>query len=481
MICYIAYSAPEVEKLVARAKTADDPEAARVLSRRIEDGASIWKSWTESHGTNAVEAHGSEGVVEVPASYLDEVPAVKEKYEGAVGTKVFVGVGMKLSEAAKALEYAKAASTEICFYTEEMEEALAKLKEKPDPLLTKAAIDAPVAPVPVEKPVATQGDHEEAANVYNLLNEDRPPAPEATHAAADFEAQLHDQASAGEAEDQDQANGHAARLDQVKQQVVQALQALKAQAPVLEQMKAQAPQAYQALTALSQAVIGFARELAPKPMAKSEQGASEEPVELVHHGRVPGLKSIDTQHMGTGARGAEYRQGLPQVGRAYYYRKDSAPEPIVTQGAKAVYRTRLDPGQRLYDLGTDPEGLAGPAREKFLAGRGLNSPADTLLNEIKGRGYYGYHNSASSQPGTVALFYEHPVEEMAKDEMEKKLPMPHAAAHHHVILPPGSVVDDKVKVQHSDGGTGWIEARAGQVRSQDPSGHPVSSLRPNSK
>lgn len=481
MICYIAYSAPEVEKTIAGARAADDPELARALSRRIEDGVNVWRSWAESHGTNAVESHGSAGAVEIPASSLDEVPTIKEKYEGTVENKAFVGVGMKLSEAAKALEYAVETSTEICFYTEEMEEALAKLKEKSDPLLAKSGVDAPVAPVPVEKPVATQGDHEEAANVYHLLNEDRPKPPEATHAAADFEAQLHDQAAAGEAKDQDQATGHAARLDQVKQQVVQALQALKAQAPILEQMKQQAPQAYQALTALSQAVIGFARELAPTPMAKSEQSAAEEQVELVHHSRVPGLKSIDTAHMGTGARGAEYRQGLPQVARAYYYRKDTAPEPIVTQGARAVYRTKLDPGQRLYDLGTDPENLAGPAREKFLAGKGLNSPADTLLNEIKGRGYYGYHNSASSQPGTVALFYEHPVEEMNKDEMTKKLPMPHAAAHHHVILPPGSVVDDKVKVQHSDGGTGWIEARAGQVRSQDPSGHPVSSLRPNSK
>ena len=230
-------------------------------------------------------------------------------------------------------------------------------------------------------------------------------------------------------------------------------------------------------------------------MAKAEKKGESR----VHYGVKPGIKSIDVNRMGTGARSEEYRQGVPDVGRAYYYREGATPEPLVTQAAKAIYRVRLDPSHKLYDLGTDPEGLSGPSRERFLAGEGLNSPEDTLLQAIKDRNYHGYHNSASSMPDTVALFHPANVSgEMKKEEFKieanpdepvpedgkldkAKLPMPHATAHHHIVLPVGSVKDDRVKVQHSDGKEGWVEVSAGQIRSQDPAGHPVSSRNPSGR
>ena len=122
--------------------------------------------------------------------------------------------------------------------------------------------------------------------------------------------------------------------------------------------------------------------------------------------------------------------------------------------------------------------------EKFLAGEGLNSPDDTFLQDVKDRGYHGYHNSASAMPHVVALFHPHPVTAMKKEEMEIEkggLPMPGAAARHHVVLPSGSVVDQKVKVTHSDGSEGWRQVGSGMVLGQDPAHHPVSSRSPNSK
>jgi hypothetical protein len=71
---------------------------------------------------------------------------------------------------------------------------------------------------------------------------------------------------------------------------------------------------------------------------------------------------------------------------------------------------------------------------------------------------------------------------MKKDELAKvKLPMPNANAHHDVVLPAGSQVDDKLKVTHQDGHTSWKQMAAGQIRSMDPAGHPTSSRSPNSK
>jgi minimal CRISPR polymerase domain len=144
------------------------------------------------------------------------------------------------------------------------------------------------------------------------------------------------------------------------------------------------------------------------------------PIRLVHYSVKPGLKAIGVDRMGTGSGGsvaAEYRQGVPEVGRSYWYHEGARPEPIVVQGAKAKYATTLDPSKhRLYDLARDPEGLRQTTRERFLAGEGGETPEDTLLAEVKRRGYHGYSNAASGLPGAVALFYPQRVKELQKDE-----------------------------------------------------------------
>jgi hypothetical protein len=420
---------------------------------------------------------------------------------------------MKLSEADKALVAAKLQGGDrIVFFTDEVNAQVEEARQKgskteeqkiADEYLNKGApamnpgpnagfsgAHKPAAPS-VDAPAGGQGDHEEGKSIHDLLAEDAAPAPEQTHAAKDFEKQLHDEAWKGEEEDIHADGQKNTNIEQIKGQVVQALQALKQQAPVLEQMKAQAPQAYQAMMGLAQSVIALARELAPaQPEQPQALGKAEDitkadkSVELVHYSVKPGLKRIDTKHMGTGAPSSEYKQGLPEVPRAYYYRAGSTPEPLVTQGAKGVYGATLGPQHRLYDIGKDPEGLRAPAHERFLAGEGLNSPEDTFLADVKARGYHGYHNSASAMPHVVALFHGHPVRPLGKDEesMEKaKLPMPSAKPHHEVNLPTGSVVDQKLKVTHNDGTSSWKQMDAGQIRSQDPAGHATSSRSPNSR
>ena len=48
-------------------------------------------------------------------------------------------------------------------------------------------------------------------------------------------------------------------------------------------------------------------------------------------------------------------------------------------------------------------------------------------------------------------------------------------------LPVGTLENGKIKVRHGDGGIGWCEVKAGMIRSQDPSGHAVSSARPGAR
>jgi hypothetical protein len=643
MLIFIAWDGDHIGREVGRASLDDDVEGLRRISQAIDLGNNIWRSWVELKGGCLISMGGDEGRAQVPASVIDELPAIREQYAGAVNAPVSVGVGMKLSEADKALLAAKlTGGDKITFYTEDAEAVIAKAKEHgekteeskiADEYLNKAApamnpgafAGAARATAPsVQKPVSTQGDSSEMDALNGVLGDENAPGPaEMTHAGKDFERQLHEEAWKGEEEDMAGQAQSKDNIEAIKAQVVQSLQALKAQGPVLEQVKQVAPGAYKAMMGLAQSVIGLARELSPsQPMAKAEgdndktakmteavrdahsgtdrgkvdlehcakgdcyeqvealhhllggdasgfaphhlfhgsfgphwflkdgkgrildpmadthheplpydkglpskflakvpsKGAQEvidkilgfsqpegmakadkqQSINLIHYGKVGGLKRIDVNKMGTGAPGAEYKQGTPEVGRAYYYREGTTPEPLVTQGAKAIYDAKLDPAQhRLYDIGADPEGLRQPARERFLAGEGLDSPDDTFLDSVRGKGYYGYHNSASAMPGTVALFHPHPVK-MRKEELKSeadpsqpvkegedlekmKLPMPKASAHHHVVLPPGSQVDDKIKVTHQDGKSSWKQVSAGQIRSQDPAGHATSSRSPNSK
>lgn len=519
MRVFVCFDGDTIGQMVGRARAADDVEEVRRVNQRIDLGNDIWRAWATNSGGSVIEIGGDEGAVEVPADKLDELPSIREQYQGKVEATVSVGVGMKLSEASKALLAAKLkGKDQIVFYTEDCEKVVAEAQQQTEAQkqeqeygLNKAApamnagafagASQPGTPT-IDKPVATQGDHSAGEAIHEVTEASDAPGPaETTHAGRDFENQLHDEAWKGEEEDMARDAQSSQNLDQVKAAVAQALMALKQQAPVLEQMKQQAPQAYAAMTQLAQAVIAMAREVAPQqiqkadslssgrePMAKALKAPRPETREqLVHYSVEPGLKQVDVSHMGSGAPAAEYRQGRPEVGRAYYYRAGTKPEHIVTQGAKAVYSAQLDPAKhKLYDVGADPEGLRQPSHDKFLAGEGLESPEDTLLDAVKGKGYYGYFNSSSSMPGVVALFHSHPVKQMAKDEMDPalekaKLPMPGASARHHVVLPVGSQVDNKVKVQHQDGGVSWKQMSAGAIRSMDPAGHPTSSRSPNSK
>jgi hypothetical protein len=139
-----------------------------------------------------------------------------------------------------------------------------------------------------------------------------------------------------------------------------------------------------------------------EPLLRNEEG----PISLVHYSKVPSLKEIRTDKMGTGAPSQEYKRGFPEVKRAYYYRAGTQPEDIVKHGARSKYTATLQPHQKLYDLAKDHQGLV---KQAIAANQGAWN-SDLILNNIKNAGYHGYHNSASALPNVVALFHPHPVE-----------------------------------------------------------------------
>lgn len=155
---------------------------------------------------------------------------------------------------------------------------------------------------------------------------------------------------------------------------------------------------------------GTAEKVADKLLRRTP--LTKGPVRLVHFSPRDGLADIDPSKMGTsGVRSEEYRRGLPEVARSYFYREGSKYEPMVEGNARSKYTVELPADHKLYDLSNDHEGHIKAALEEN--GGAWNS--DRVLTRIKSAGYHGFMNSSSQLPNVVALFHA------VKPEKEEKI------------------------------------------------------------
>jgi len=158
------------------------------------------------------------------------------------------------------------------------------------------------------------------------------------------------------------------------------------------------------------------------PIAKSEYQSlnKKEPdhIGLYHLSTVAGLKTIHPDRMGTsGVKAEEYKRGLPEVGRAYFYRDGHEAEPVVRDASKVVYRTSVDSAS-LYDMGEDKCGHVASAVKENA---GVWNP-DRVYSKIRAAGYKGVYNSQSRLPHVVAML--HPVEVHHEEELKKSKVQP---------------------------------------------------------
>lgn len=259
----------------------DDIDALRVQTQNNEHAAQAWRSWAEEHGS-VVELTGDSGVLEIDAEHLDELPGILLQYKECVDCVVSVGVGMKLSEAQKALRVARhKAEGGIVLYTPEVDDELEEMNKEKDPkdnidkiteqFLNKAdpalnqgegagisGQSTPAVPS-VAKPKPEGSEHSEGERMNSML-EEAPGQPEQTNASADLEDKMHEMAQAQDEQEQQQPE-QASSGNAIKAQVVQVLQQVRQAAPILEQMAQSSPEVYEAVMNMTRAVISMAREL----------------------------------------------------------------------------------------------------------------------------------------------------------------------------------------------------------------------------
>ena len=275
----------------------DDIAAVRRVDQAINAGNELWRSFALRSGGSVVEISGDEGSIDLSAEHLLELPAVAQQYSGAVGATVSVGVGMKLSEGARALAVAKLrGGNQIVLWHPDMEAELAEQKPKGDEEkiwrdLNKA--DHKLGMLEgshsgyqghsiAHYQRKGQGDHEEAEVAKKTASES--PAPEKSHSADHLEDQLHLEASKQHSADQQNSNNNDYAKDQLRAQLVQVLSTVKAKAPVLAQLQQVDPEAYQAVMALVQGVIALGREVTgggdtnkEAPVQKAEKHHTDAP------------------------------------------------------------------------------------------------------------------------------------------------------------------------------------------------------------
>jgi hypothetical protein len=120
---FAAFDGDGIGNLVGRAVLADDVAGIKDISARIQAGQDAIAAWATSFGAEPISHGGDESSYQVPAEAMDSLEQVRKDYQYATGgMSCTVGVGMKLSEAGKALMVGKLrGKNQICQYDESVE------------------------------------------------------------------------------------------------------------------------------------------------------------------------------------------------------------------------------------------------------------------------------------------------------------------------------------------------------------------------
>lgn len=524
MKVFVAFSAPHFSRDLADLTQRNVAEDLRKLHQRCESGDETWRAWAINSLGTVVYIAGGKGLVEVPADRLGELDGIRESYSQCLSSPVAVGVGTSPADADTALRVAEhQGGDRIVLYRQGIEGSLSEKKDSQqsfDAVFDRIIADdqdgaegaamekadggqvgfhRPQAVAQPAAPAAGTADHSEGQAAMAAINDpERPPPPEATHAAADFEDELHQLAGAQQQQDGQQAQARGQETDAIRSRLAAILEKVRAQAPGLGAMQKQAPEMYDAIMGLVQGVIAMGRVIAPGPKAVAK-------AEGLEKGDVIDFKSraADLQEKQAASQQAEHDKGFSEfmarmnaprdtladvqriiTGPPGYDAKSSPPRAEQAEGHHAYYH----PASGSYV--TSGTGEMEPAKlsewSAYHVGKGHEAEKSSWWIHFPPG---GDHRFITAHPEGIV---EHPV--FSKDEMtpgghKPKFPVgtkfdggPTADAR------PGRV--GRIKTKHGDGTISDKSMRAGMVtavadRHAPPvmgsASHPTSSRTPTAR
>jgi len=122
---YVAIDADNVGESIGNAVLSNDTDQLSSISNNINSGVSIFSQWAEYNGGKIISSGSDEAIFQVPVASIDELEDLKQKYQEKTGFSISIGIGENISEAAKALIYAKInGKDQITDYSPEIETAM---------------------------------------------------------------------------------------------------------------------------------------------------------------------------------------------------------------------------------------------------------------------------------------------------------------------------------------------------------------------
>jgi topoisomerase-4 subunit A len=122
---FIALNADDVGGKIGDAILNDDHEGLSSFSQQLNEAHGAIDEWVQSNGGRVIAASGDEGIYQVPVELLDHLEEIQQNFGDSVGHGLTIGVGGSVSEASKALIYAKAnAKGQIAEYDPSMDESI---------------------------------------------------------------------------------------------------------------------------------------------------------------------------------------------------------------------------------------------------------------------------------------------------------------------------------------------------------------------
>jgi hypothetical protein len=457
---FICWDGDHIGRQVGRAVLSDNVEEVRRVDQAINAGNELWRSFALRAGGSIIEIGGDEGRIEVSAEHLTGVPAIARQYGDTVGATVSVGVAVRMSESAKALLVAKLrGGNQTVVWDEGMQAEIDNATANPqtekdklsDEYLNKALDTAPGTATGGAGPAPSSAIQPPKQPKLAPID-----PPEQTHAADDFESQLHDLAQKqGMQDDVDEAQGES-NMDDVRNKVVETLMTVRQQLPLIQQLQQTAPEIYASIIGLVQGLIALGREV-----TGSDVGASA-------------ATAADATAPDDGTAPVDDDAGEPTA-KAW---KDVECKDC---GKLRGYNPKCDGCQKHKALTGEHDctGLGGPdecadidcvhcAQKAELApGKPVPvvvAPPPTPANAIPN---VSGQNAPINRVGTNA-------HQGGGAEAGRK----------HIKLPVGTDLDGKVKIVHQNGSAGWKNVLAGMVSGFEDSplfganSFPVSSRQP---
>jgi molecular chaperone GrpE (heat shock protein) len=263
MNAFISFELDHTVTRINRQSLEGDVDETRRIAQQLEHANQIWSDFAINSYGNVIFLAGPEGKISIPADKLNEVSAIVCQYAEANEDTVSVGVGMGLQESVKALLAAKLTGGDRIHMYDEATEKL--LQEAKNSKLEKSELQMNTSPGALER-------------FHNM-------------------AQAYEQTRAVK----EQELARQQELAQIKAELVQVLQQLKAAAPELAQLQATAPETYQSISMMTRSLLALAQEVTGVPLTQAspqqqQQTTGATPADSSSHMNIPTYKAPKAPH-----------------------------------------------------------------------------------------------------------------------------------------------------------------------------------------